>query len=208
MAATITKEIDKQNKVIYKIVNDGAASDDTDTLVSDVSTLYGAVIDIDMGAVPAAFAPQTIVTQQTSNATGTVLRISGNSLIVSLGNGSAAFTGTNVIDGFDASGGAINDTPTGTYVNNSRVSVLGLWWTVQGSNRVLLEWDADTDDRLISLGGNGKLNRGDMYVFTNPESTGVNGDVLVNWTSGANTGYTIILELEKTSGFEYPNTTY
>ena len=208
MAATITKEIDKQNKVIYKIVNDGAASDDTDTLVSDVSTLYGSIQILDFGATPAAYAPQTVVTQQTSNATGTVLKIDGNTVHVSLGKDSTAFDTSNVVDGVDAQGNAVADTPSTSVTNSSRVSVLGLWWTVQGSNRVLLEWAATTDDRLISLGGNGKLNRGDMYVFTNTESTGVNGDVLVNWTSGANTGYTIILELEKTSGFEYPNTTY
>lgn len=63
-------------------------------------------------------------------------------------------------------------------------------WSIQGFTSVLLEWDHDTDDRIVLLApGNGYLDFRDVGRNQDPKSAGGTGDVLLT-TAGAINGAT------------------
>lgn len=69
-------------------------------------------------------------------------------------------------------------------------------WSIQGFSSVELFFDADTDDELAKLSGNGE--RYFDPVLTDPTSTGYTGDIKLT-TNGAVNGatYDILLHLKK-----------
>jgi|TARA_B100000424_G_scaffold26669_1_gene18605 hypothetical protein len=75
------------------------------------------------------------------------------------------------------------------------------WNTTALTSDVAIEFDASTDDHAISLHGSGEYGyHGKQPNITNPESTGVTGDIVIT-NSSAVTG-TFIIEVKKTKGYD------
>ena len=75
------------------------------------------------------------------------------------------------------------------------------WNTTALTSDVAIEFDASTDDHAISLHGSGEYGyHGKQPNITNPESSGVTGDIVIT-NSSAVTG-TFIIEVKKTKGYE------
>ena len=80
------------------------------------------------------------------------------------------------------------------------------WNTTSLTSDVAIEFDASTDDHAISLHGSGEYGyHGKQPMITNPEATGVTGDILIT-NSSAVTG-TFILEVKKTKGYDFSGQT-
>ena len=75
------------------------------------------------------------------------------------------------------------------------------WNTTAATSDVAIEFDASTDDHAISLHGSGEYGyHGKQPNITNPESSGVTGDILIT-NASAVTG-TFIIEVKKTKGYD------
>ena len=75
------------------------------------------------------------------------------------------------------------------------------WNTTSLTSDVAIEFDASTDDHAISLHGSGEYGyHGKQPNITNPESSGVTGDIVIT-NASAVTG-TFIIEVKKTKGYE------
>ena len=75
------------------------------------------------------------------------------------------------------------------------------WNTTAATSDVAFLFDASSDDHAISVHGSGEFGfHGKQPLITNPESTGVTGDILINNASAA-TG-TIIIEVTKSKGYD------
>ena len=75
------------------------------------------------------------------------------------------------------------------------------WNTTALTSDVAIEFDASTDDHAISLHGSGEYGyHGKQPNITNPESSGVTGDIVIT-NSSAVTG-TFIIEVKKTKGYD------
>ncbi len=75
------------------------------------------------------------------------------------------------------------------------------WNTTAATSDVAIEFDASTDDHAISLHGSGEYGyHGKQPNITNPESSGVTGDIVIT-NSSAVTG-TFIIEVKKTKGYD------
>jgi len=75
------------------------------------------------------------------------------------------------------------------------------WNTTSLTSDVAIEFDASTDDHAISLHGSGEYGyHGKQPNITNPESSGVTGDIVIT-NSSAVTG-TFIIEVKKTKGYD------
>ena len=75
------------------------------------------------------------------------------------------------------------------------------WNTTALTSDVAIEFDASTDDHAISLHGSGEDGyHGKQPNITNPESSGVTGDIVIT-NSSAVTG-TFIIEVKKTKGYD------
>ena len=57
-------------------------------------------------------------------------------------------------------------------------------WSITGFQHVDLLWDADTDDQMIRMSGNGFISFEKIGGMADPQSTGATGDVLLT-TAGA-----------------------
>lgn len=68
-------------------------------------------------------------------------------------------------------------------------------WDIQGYTSIRLEWDATTDDEIVTLGpGTGYMSWKDAGGLVDPKSAGTTGDILLT-TNGHSSGdtYTITL---------------
>ena len=75
------------------------------------------------------------------------------------------------------------------------------WNTTAATSDISLLFDATTNDHAISVHGTGEYGfHGKQPLITNPESTGVTGDILITNSSAA-TG-TIIIEVTKAKGYD------
>ena len=75
------------------------------------------------------------------------------------------------------------------------------WNTTAATSDVAFLFDASSDDHAISVHGSGEFGfHGKQPLITNPESSGVSGDILINNSSAA-TG-TIIIEVTKSKGYD------
>ena len=75
------------------------------------------------------------------------------------------------------------------------------WNTTAATSDVAIEFDASTDDHAISLHGSGEYGyHGKQPNITNPEATGVTGDIVIT-NASAVTG-TFIIEVKKTKGYD------
>ena len=75
------------------------------------------------------------------------------------------------------------------------------WNTTALTSDVAIEFDASTDDHAISLHGSGEYGyHGKQPNITNPESSGVTGDIVIT-NASAVTG-TFIIEVKKTKGYD------
>ena len=75
------------------------------------------------------------------------------------------------------------------------------WNTTAATSDVAFLFDASSDDHAISVHGSGEFGfHGKQPLITNPESSGVTGDILINNSSAA-TG-TIIIEVTKAKGYD------
>ena len=75
------------------------------------------------------------------------------------------------------------------------------WNTTAATSDVAIEFDASTDDHAISLHGSGEYGyHGKQPNITNPESSGVTGDIVIT-NASAVTG-TFIIEVKKTKGYD------
>ena len=75
------------------------------------------------------------------------------------------------------------------------------WNTTAATSDLSFEFDAGTDSHAISVHGTGEYGfHGKQPLITNPESTGVTGDILITNSSAA-TG-TIIIEVTKAKGYD------
>ena len=75
------------------------------------------------------------------------------------------------------------------------------WNTTSLTSDVAIEFDASTDDHAISLHGSGEYGyHGKQPNITNPESSGVTGDIVIT-NASAVTG-TFIIEVKKTKGYD------
>ena len=75
------------------------------------------------------------------------------------------------------------------------------WNTTAATSDVSFLFDATSNDHAISVHGSGEYGyHGKQPLITNPESSGVTGDILINNASAA-TG-TIIIEVTKSKGYD------
>jgi len=83
--------------------------------------------------------------------------------------------------------------------SNPRLSIVACQWTTGSQTNIL--FDASSNDVALSLNGNGAYNTGaqSMPSISNPESSGVSGDILL--TNGSASVGTIWLKLRKVSGY-------
>jgi len=80
------------------------------------------------------------------------------------------------------------------------------WNTTAATSDVAFEFDASTDDHGISVHGTGEYGyHGKQPNITNPESSGVTGDIVITKASAV-TG-TFILEVVKAKGYDYSGQT-
>ena len=80
------------------------------------------------------------------------------------------------------------------------------WNTTAATSDITLLFDATSDDHAISLHGSGEYGyHGKQPLITNPESSGVTGDILIT-NASAVTG-TIIIEVTKSKGYTYSGQT-
>jgi hypothetical protein len=80
------------------------------------------------------------------------------------------------------------------------------WNTTAATSDITLLFDATSDDHAISLHGSGEYGyHGKQPLITNPESSGVTGDIKITNASAA-TG-TIIIEVTKAKGYTYSGQT-
>ncbi len=74
------------------------------------------------------------------------------------------------------------------------------WNTTAATSDVAFEFDASTDDHAISVHGSGEYGfHGKQPMLTNPESSGVTGDIVIT-NASAVTG-TFIVEVVKSKGY-------
>jgi len=74
------------------------------------------------------------------------------------------------------------------------------WNTTAATSDISILFDATSNDHAISLHGSGEYGfHGKQPMITNPESSGVTGDILIT-NSSAVTG-TIIIEVQKSKGY-------
>ena len=74
------------------------------------------------------------------------------------------------------------------------------WNTTAATSDIQILFDASSNDHAISLHGSGEYGfHGKQPMITNPESSGVTGDILITNSSAA-TG-TIIIEVQKSKGY-------
>ena len=74
------------------------------------------------------------------------------------------------------------------------------WNTTAATSDISLLFDANSNDHAISIHGSGEYGfHGKQPLITNPESSGVTGDILITNASAA-TG-TIIIEVTKAKGY-------
>ena len=75
------------------------------------------------------------------------------------------------------------------------------WNTTAATSDIQLLFDASSNDHAISLHGSGEYGyHGKQPLITNPESTGVTGDILIT-NSSAVTG-TFVIEVTKSKGYD------
>ena len=74
------------------------------------------------------------------------------------------------------------------------------WNTTAATSDVAFLFDASSDDHAISVHGSGEFGfHGKQPLITNPESTGVTGDILI--TNGSAVTGTFIIEVTKAKGY-------
>lgn len=81
----------------------------------------------------------------------------------------------------------------------TRVRIKRVQYSISGTLKVLLNWNATTDVRFLALSGQGEICFDHFGGLTNNAGTGVDGDVelqTVGYASGTET-YTVILEMSK-----------
>jgi len=135
----------------------------------------------------AATAADTVATATLRNTSGPF----GGSYAFLFGNSSDG-TGESAV--VKVSTAALSGTPT-------QLRITRLKWAVHGMNVSVL-FDADADDRVAILTGNGELNEDNDGPIKDPRSTGATGNVLftsqvVASTATVRPGYTIYMELKK-----------
>ena len=75
------------------------------------------------------------------------------------------------------------------------------WNTTAATSDVSFSFDATSNDHAISVHGSGEYGyHGKQPLITNPESTGVTGDILIT-NSSAVTG-TFVIEVTKSKGYD------
>ena len=80
------------------------------------------------------------------------------------------------------------------------------WNTTAATSDIQFLFDASSNDHAISIHGSGEYGfHGKQPLITNPESTGVTGDILIN-NAAAATG-TIIIEVTKSKGYTFSGQT-
>ena len=80
------------------------------------------------------------------------------------------------------------------------------WNTTAVTSDIQFLFDASSNDHAISIHGSGEYGfHGKQPLITNPESTGVTGDILIN-NAAAATG-TIIIEVTKSKGYTFSGQT-
>ena len=90
-------------------------------------------------------------------------------------------------------------------LSSGRVSLTKLHWSIQGAGVLTLEWDATSDVMIGKYGGNGSVDypsQGGGAIYST-SAAGTTGDINVT-TDGNVTGYTLMAEVAKVSGFEAP----
>lgn len=107
----------------------------------------------------------------------------------------------NTSDGTGESANKKIDISTLTFSDGSvplSLTLVEAQWNIQGFTAVNLLWDADTDDSMLTLNGNGYKNFDGVGGLHDPRSTGFTGDVFLT-TVGASSGdtYDIILKMKK-----------
>ena len=80
------------------------------------------------------------------------------------------------------------------------------WNTTAATSDIALLFDASSNDHAISIHGSGEYGfHGKQPLITNPESSGVTGDILIT-NASAVTG-TIIIEVTKAKGYDFSGQT-
>ena len=75
------------------------------------------------------------------------------------------------------------------------------WNTTAATSDVAFLFDASSDDHAISVHGSGEFGfHGKQPLITNPEATGVTGDILV--TNGSAVTGTFVIEVTKAKGYD------
>ena len=87
------------------------------------------------------------------------------------------------------------------HVSNPTLDIKSIKWnTTAATSDLAFEFDAGTDSHAISVHGSGDYGyHGKQPMITNPEATGVTGDIVIT-NASAVTG-TFILEVKKTKGY-------
>ena len=88
------------------------------------------------------------------------------------------------------------------HVSNPTLDIRSIKWnTTAATSDLAFEFDASTDDHGISGHGSGEYGyHGKQPMITNPESSGVTGDILIT-NSSAVTG-TFVIEVTKSKGYD------
>tara|TARA_R100000988_G_scaffold86474_1_gene49327 strand:- start:451 stop:855 length:405 start_codon:yes stop_codon:yes gene_type:complete len=88
------------------------------------------------------------------------------------------------------------------HASNPTLDIRSIKWnTTAATSDLAFEFDATTDSHGISVHGSGEYGyHGKQPMITNPEASGVTGDIVIT-NSSAVTG-TFILEVAKTKGYD------
>lgn len=83
----------------------------------------------------------------------------------------------------------------------TKIRIDKLQYSISSQLSLILDWDADTDVRFLTLSGQGEIEACKFGGLQNNAGTGVTGDIAlttVGWASGSQS-YTLLLEMTKVS---------
>lgn len=107
-------------------------------------------------------------------------------------------TAVEIIDISGLEGPDTKESPNANAPAPSKLALLEAKWSIQGWEYVQLLWDADTDDEMITMSGDGEYNGRGYGGKQDPQSTGSTGDVkLTSQGAGTDSSYNIELVFKK-----------
>lgn len=219
MAASTQILLDTDSKTVVKCLYfDASGTEEASVLKVNTATLKGRVWTLTVNVAPFSAGAQLPVvvdkffTTDTGN-TGYIL-----SYTRAAGANQATMTVVGSNGAFNATGSAnvtVVQSPTSNVsidvdaVANATgiVSIASANWAVSGNATIQVQWQGTTNSDAIILAGTGYMGKNNMSGVSLPNNNGAptGGIVFSTFNLEANSGYTVILELHKISGFSARN---